>query len=406
MSNTIELVKVDARGAKRRCQLSLEGTTVVTAAGPDGKPLKSVSKPFADESTAARAYDKALRAKLRDGFAFVRDPATAGVGDVVLRAFASSAGAGFLLDLSPDGRFAATVGSATGLSSYWVELVDVATGARRTVLERSAAPRQGFVHAVLFDASAAALYLAENETTLRLDLATGAVTPVAGYREDAATRFNPFVVRPHFDRARERLVVFDAGDRVRVLDAAGAAVFELDVGSPTTECRAAGISPSGKLLALYRVSRGRVYGHADAMHDDTNLVEVWDVDAGTLRTTIALADKLSAVGVDPADGSLLVTREYAQGPVAYDLATGAEQWRFDDPWRTDRLAEAHAWEFSPDGSLLAVGRASTALYDAATRTEIPLAEPGGYQVPRVRFSADGALLASAEHGACVVRRVR
>jgi hypothetical protein len=62
-------------------------------------------------------------------------------------------------------------------------------------------------------------------------------------------------------------------------------VLEVDLGSATTECRAAGISPSGKLLALYRVSRGLVYSHADAMHDDTNVVEAgWRREKSGERT--------------------------------------------------------------------------------------------------------------------------
>ena len=73
-------------------------------------------------------------------------------------------------------------------------------------------------------------------------------------------------VRPSQDAARRRLVVFDEGSVVRVLDERGRTVAQVPTASPTTVCRAGAISPSGRLLALYRVSRDLVYGQADARH--------------------------------------------------------------------------------------------------------------------------------------------
>jgi hypothetical protein len=403
---SIELVKVGAKGAVRLCRLSIEGLDLVTAAGAAGKPLKVTTRAFADAQAVRIAYEKARREKLRDGFARVNDRERARPGEVVLEAFASSAGSGVLLDLSPDGRFAVTVGSTPKLTAFWVEIIEVATGARRIVYEGSAGTRQGFVHTVLFDATGASVYLAVCDDTLRIDLATGVATTLVAIRDFHTPQFNPHVLRPHLDGARERLVVFDAGMVVRVLDREGRSLLDVSNVAPTSEVRAARISPSGRLLALYRVSRWLIYGHEDARRDTTSLVEVWDIDAGVVKATIPCKEKLDAVSLDPADELLVVSWDYAQGPVAHDLATGEERWRFADPWRTDRLADAYCWAYSPDGSLLAVGRGSTCLHEAATRAEIPLAEAGSGQTARVVFSADGSLLASAEGGCCVVRRVR
>jgi hypothetical protein len=402
----IELVKTSPKGAPRRCRLAVVGADLVTETGPVGKPAKATTKPFASEQEARRAWDKAVRDKLRDDFAFVRPLEETPLGGVVLAAFASGAGAGTLVDLSPDGRSAVTLGSDARLAGYHVEVIDVATGARRRVFEHTNPATQNFVTAVFFDATGGAVYLAPRDETVRLDLATGAAVRVAGYRESVDARFNAFVVRPHTDRARRRFVVFDVGTYVRVLDRDDRALFSACLASPTTECRAARISPSGRLLALYRVSRGTAYGHEDAKHDDTSVVEVWDVDAGALRTSLPMPTQVDEVGFTPDDDALLVTEYYARGPVAYDLATGEERWRLNDPNRPSELASCHAWEYSPDGSLLAVGHGATGLYEAATRAPVPLEPAGMYRTPMVRFSDDGRLLASAEGGLCVVRRMR
>lgn len=399
-------MKHSAKGAPRVWQAEVQGSSLVTASGTQGKSLKSSTKSFTTSQEALNEHDKAVRAKLRDGYAYVRDARAVQPGEVVLHAFASGGGSGFIIDLSRDGRTALTVGSNSGLSEVWFELIDVATGARTTVHEISSPKRQAFVHTALFDATGGAIYYAHNEATVRFDLASKTVAVLADYTEGRSANFNSHVVHPHFDEARARLVVFDSGSLVRVLDSSHAIVFETSTDARTTECRGAAISPSGKRLAVYRVSRGVVYSHADAGHDRTCEVEVWDVDSGKLLATLPLPAQIDELGIDARDELLLVSRHYARGPVAYDLRTGEERWAFrsadgphDDPM-------AHAWAYSPDGSMLAVGRGGAFLYDSATRAEIPLGGPLAHRTPVVRFSADGSLLAAAEDANCVVRRVR
>lgn len=401
---SIELVKPSANGG-RLCRLSVVGNDLVTESGAAGKALNASVKSFSTAQEARAAWDKAFHSKLRDDFAVVRPIAETPVGSVVLCAFASGAGAGTLLDLSPDGRFAVTVCSDAKLTRYQVEVIEVASGARRCVFEHTDPTTQNFVHAVFFDATGGSIYLAPRGETLRIDLATGAAARIAGYNEYADARFNPHVLRPHADQRRQRFVVFDVGTHVRVLDRADRVLLSVCAEAPSLECRAARISPSGRLLAIYRASRD-IHDPQRDTRNITSVVDVWDVDAGALRTSLSMRAAVDAVGFSPDDTALLVTEYYAMGPIAYDLATGVERWRLVDDARPDELARSHAWDFSPDGKLLAVGHGVTVLYDAATRARIPLEAAGLYRTPAVRFSADGGLLASAEHNLGVVRRVR
>jgi hypothetical protein len=226
---------------------------------------------------------------------------------------------------------------------------------------------------------------------------------VAGYIQFRTANFNPYVVRPTLDAARRRLVVFDEGDVVRVLEG-GRVVLEVSTASKTLECRGGGISPSGRLLALYRVSRGIVYAHQDALHDTTNEVEVWDIEQGKPRMKLPVDGQLEQVGFDTTDEHLIVIDDYS-GPAAYALSSGQEVWRFGGIDRFNSSATCYSWAFSPDGSLLAVGRDGLFLYDAVSRKPIPVPEPGGDKVERVFFSGDGRLLASDCFGTAVVRKV-
>ncbi len=404
-ASQIELVKVTPKGT-RVCRLSVDGCDFITESGNAGKALKAAKKSLATEQAARDAWRKSVHAKLRDDFALVRPVSETPIGGVTLCAFASGAGAGTIGDLSADGRFGVTVGSDAKLTAFHVEVIEVSTGARRRVFERSGLTRQGFVQTVFFDADGTALYLAQMEETLRIDLATGEAKRVADYSQHSTARFNPFVVRPHTDRSRGRLVVFDAGTFVRVLDRDHRALLSVSTEAHLTECRAARISPSGKLLAVYRVSRGTVYGHDDAKHDATSVVDVWDVDSGALRTSLPMPNQIDAVGFTPDDSTLLVTGYYSRGPIAYDLATGEERWRLCDPHSPDGLRHSHSWDFSPDATLMAVGHYMAALYDASTRAPIALEPAGDFRAPVVRFSNDGALLGSVEGGLFVVRRVK
>jgi hypothetical protein len=354
---------------------------------------KVTSKKLADADAARLEFAKAVRKKLRADYAVVSDSRERGA--TVLEAFAPGGGGGAVLDLSPDGRFVATV-TITSESMFGakIEMVEVATGARHIVAEEPGGTRQQFVHTVLFDRDATALYYLLNDKLMRVDIASGEKTEIA-HGEHA----NPFCVQPCFDGERRRLAVCDRDGTLRVLED-GKCLVEVRTKSRTTECRAIGISPSGRLLAVYVASRGIIYNHADAKDDTTNEIQIWDVEAGVLWETVTVPRQIDDVGFTAGDDALLVTWHYALGPVALEIPTGRELWRHVDRWQGEDT-RAHGWAYSHDGKMLAITGARLAVLDARTRE--PLAdftELAGASCPM--FSRDGRLLATAARGTALV----
>lgn len=381
----------------KRVRLRVAGTQLEqTSWTATGKP-KVTSKAFDNEESAREAFRKAVRKKLREDYVHRARPEA--FGDVILEAFAPGGGGGPVLDLSLDGRFLATA-SITSSSDFGakLEVVEVATGARRVVVDEPAGVTQYFLHAALFDRAGTGLYYALRDDLWHVELASLERRVVVR----GASPFNSHVLRPSFDRERRRLVTFAEQAIVRVLDERGATLLEVSTASPTTECRAAAISPSGRLLALYIVNRHLVYGHADAAHDTTNEVQIWDIEAGVRWETVVVTDKLHRIGLAPGDDLLLVTHDYSHGPLALEIPSGTERWRLTDPTDPAQLALTNAWAFSPDGKLLACcGAQRLSLYDATTLEPIELpVRYGGTGCPV--FSADGMLLAAQIHGTAVV----
>ncbi|NVB83630.1 MAG: WD40 repeat domain-containing protein, partial [Kofleriaceae bacterium] len=207
---------------------------------------------------------------------------------------------------------------------------------------------------------------------------------------------NQHVVKPLFDRERRRLVVFD-DHVVRVLDAdtlsatTPRSLLDVPVAN-APECRAAGLSPSGRRLAVYE------------QQDDGGRVTVYDVDRGVQRAALDLPTKLDDITPLDDDETLVASLDYGQGPVAIDLATGKRRWQFDGE-RDDRLATAYDWAWSPDSMRFAVGRERPTLYSWPARESIELAETGYYRAKCMVFSADGTRLAASCDGTNVVYRI-
>ncbi len=402
---TVRIKELVLAGQKARfITLRAEGAVLTKrtwTAGAETK-AKETSKTCATAAACRSEFDKAVRAKQREFYATVRPHAAA--GQVVHESFAPGGGGGAVLDLAPDGRSLLTA-SITSESSFGskLHLIDVATGARTIVAEHPGGDRQQFLLAALFDYTGRNVFYTLNAETWWLALDTGERTRLSA--GDPA-RLNPHVVRPFFDRDRTRLVVFAENGGVRVLDRARSIVAEVSTVSPTTECRAAALSPSGRLLALYIVSRGRLYGHEDAKHDTSSFVQIWDLDESRLVRTLPFAEKLDQLHFSPGEDDLIVTWDYRQGPVGIDLATGEERWRFEASPPTDRLATAYCIARSPDGTLLAVGRNELCLYRNGSKEPLELEETGVWgEVGRVIFSADGSLVAFTQSGSAFVRRV-
>ncbi|MFF7244075.1 WD40 repeat domain-containing protein [Embleya sp. NPDC008237] len=396
----VTLVLPDSAGPKYR-RFGVSGAEFVRAAWSGNGKARETRKEFTDPAAAVvalrREADKALRA------GFVR---LGGAEDpVALEFMPPGKTSSRALDLHPDGH---TVLIAYGGA---IRLVDVATGVRRTVHAVPTAERLTGIDSVLFDATGTAVVYTVGGATRRLDLTTLHEEQLACYRQFEDALFNPYTVQPSWDAARRRLVVFDAGDRVRVLDAAGTQVFEVSTQSATTECRGAALSPSGRLLAVWRVSRGVVYGHRDATDDPTNEVEVWDVETGRPTARVPLAWEIGDLGFDPSETLLLVNQRRVNGPFALSIDTGEPAWHFTNPHHPNGWATCYAWAYSPDGGRIAIGGHRTGalhVYDANLREASSRPLPGydDQRVRRLAFSTDGTLLATGgDFGRVFVRRV-
>lgn len=383
-------------GAKpKRVRLRVVKAALETTTWSSKGVAKVAKKTFSSARAAADAFRKALRGKLRDDYVYLGEPHTR--GDVILEAFAPGGGGGAVLDMSLDGRFIVTA-SITKESNFGskLEIVEVATGARQIIVDERGGKNQCFLHAARFDREAKAVYFVLNDDTFRVELGTAKRKLLA-----TGTGFNPFVVQPSFDRERRRLAIC-AKHAIRVLDENGAKLLDVPTKSKLTECRAARISPSGRLLAVYIASRGIIYDHEDAKHDTTNEVQIWDIEAGVLWETVTVAEKVHDVGLTPDDNALVVTWDYAQGPIGLEIPSGRALWRFVAPDSTRELGRAYAWTYSPDGKLIAIAGDTLKLYDAKTRkVALELHERFG-RVDCVTFSSDGRRLAASIDGTAVV----
>jgi hypothetical protein len=383
----------------RHWRARLDGAKLVQTTWADGGRSKETVRALASAAAAAAELDKLERRRFADGYARVHDFDAVPPGGAVFECYGP-----VLHDLSADGT-ALALARYGAAKDRWcrVERVEMRTGARRVVFQEPAsAPVGPYVHAALFDPAGESLVVLLNTHTFRVDLRTGAREPLAGYEEFRTARFNPHVVRPSQGAERRRLVVFDSGDIVRVVEG-GRALLEVSTASPTAECRGARVSPSGRLLAVYRVSRGVVYNHPDARADTTNEVEVWDVDARRTLTKIAMPEPVGQVGFDPADEHLIVSFG-CYGPVAYSLTSGEKVWQYGGP---DRPLDSicFGWSFSPDGSLLAAGRGhEICLYRGKGRAPVSYPNAGAYRAERIVFSGDGRVFAAERLLNVVVRK--
>ncbi|MHA5054778.1 WD40 repeat domain-containing protein [Streptomyces sp. SD15] len=368
--------------------------------GTAGTPRQS-SKDHGSPEEARYALAKEGRKRMHDGFVLLRDPAEVAFGEPVLVCAAPNRCSSQALDLHPEGH---TVVVGTTLKEAYgaeIHLIDVRTGIRQLVHTEPPGAKQTFLHTVRFDADGRGVVYALNGQTRHLDLDTGTSRTLASYEQYQTANFNPFCVQPSWDRARRRLLVFDTGNRVRVLDDAGESLLDLDVARRPT-CRAGALSPSGRLLVL-----------AFDMHD----IEVWDVDSGRQVhrhrfpfpfDRSAAGCGVDSLGFDPTERYLIANGGYAEGPCSMALDTGKLEWTVPDPYRTDRWGTCYGWDFSPDGSQLAIGdRGMACLRDAATGAKAPVQPPftGTGRTYRVVFSDAGDLLAcGGDSGSIVVLR--
>lgn len=397
----ITLTKPAARGAPRVYHVHRDKASLVTRTSAGSKAPAEAKKSLKTPEEAAREFFKVVKTKLRDGYALLRGREGAPRGAVVFAGFASGGGGGAVLDASPDGRYALTAGHSGAPREVWVETIDLSTGERKTVFEASH-PSQIFLHSAHFELDEGRILISVGDDIISAPLGGGKPDVVGTYKNATGQPhpFNPHVLRPQVSADRSRLVLFDERLRVRVVDARRKALLEAPMAHRTTECRAVGLSPSGKRLALFRVSRGIVYNHDDARKDTTCEVDIWDVDQGKMLDTLPVAQQVAQLGFDADDRLLFATLDHNRGPVAHDLKTKKIAFKFEDKNQEDGLDHVNDFASSPDGSLLAVASHTTRLFDARTRAPVEL-EPFSYRADIVAF-ARGQLV-SFEDGMCVAR---
>lgn len=376
----------------KKVELALTGETISTITWNAKGAAKTTSKTLASPQLAAREFEKAVRKKLRDDYVVLGVP---NPGAIILEAFAAGGGGGAILDLSRDGRFIVTA-SMTKEASFGIkiELVEVATGLRTIIVEEPSGIRQNFLHAVMFDRDGKGLYFVLCDVTEYVDIATKQRTRIT-----KAAKIDSYVVQPSFDAERRRLLVID-GYVVRVLDEKRETLCEIDTTHASTECRGAAISPSGRYLALYIASRGVTYNHEDARSDTTNLVNIYDVETGSLWETITVDRKISALGLSPDEKELVVSWYYADGPAGLTIPSGEETWSAGDTNRD--------WAFSPDGTLLALSgeRQPRVLTFPGREPAVELSAITDFgRCERVVISADGKRLAAWQGGTAYVMSV-
>ncbi len=391
----------------------VDGSSVVSTTTIGGK-AKETTRAYASPAEAEAEREKIERKKLREGWVHRNDAAD--IGDICFVAYAGSGGGGAVVDLDRNGDRVVRVTCNSQLTSHRIDVVDVQDG-RFTTLVDGATASQAFVHRALLDARGGLYYTLNDEVWHQAPSSAGDRPPprkISGFFAGAVgNQFNPHVVRPAFDAARRRLMLFDAGLRVRVVDVERdeRSLCTIDTGTgasgrSTVEVRAAALSASGELLALYRPSRVLIYGHDDARDDDTHVIDVHAVDGGALlhRIAVPVEERVAVVAFDAEDRGLVVAYDnFGSGGVVVGLGfDGAEQWRLPSVRGREY---AYACAVSPDGTMLAVGRTQPQLYATPTKAPLPLASVRAYRVQDLRFSADSRRLAVATDLVTTVFRV-
>lgn len=358
-----------------------------------------------DDRGAKQAFEKARNRKMREGFCHRADVDSAVRGDIVLEFLGVDNYSGNAFDLSPDDRRLAFGRMRDNAYGYEIFVMDLATGHRRLVREVTHQPHQTFLFTVFFHPDGRRIIYVINGQTILLDPDTGQEEILAEYNALVSPNFNQHMLKQVRSRDRRRLVLFDTGNRIKVVDTELATVSEMVAPKSDFECQSAALSPTGELLAL-SLSKGKD-------HDETNPVvttlEIWDVGTGRLRQRITAENRVSRLGFDPT-GQLLISSGYhSSGLDAFDIETGSPVWHFPDPQPAGEPAYCFDWDYTPGCTELAIGGwGSSQIFEAETWKQDPAF---GYAWPLpgeqnrihgVQFSSDGRLLVTGGQAGRVV----
>ncbi|HEX4816254.1 MAG TPA: hypothetical protein VFV66_26225 [Nonomuraea sp.] len=353
-----------------------------------GKP-QGRTKSFDHGHAARGAMEKVVSEKMRDGYALLRDLATAEPGELVAQCATPEKNGVVTFALHPDGH---TVAVARRFPDHlrrpgWeVQTVDLLTGARKVVYTEAHQYTQIVNMAFEPDGS----HLTFTVFTTR----TGHVSYTTALATGHVQRLPH--IRLGWDSTRQRMLVSD-DDVVRVLGPDGTSCLDLPTGEPFRAGKAT-LSSSGRLVGL-------------ANHPDSDVeygLEIWDVDAG--RRVLATPFPLPA-GFEGSrwfdmlmfDGSeRILVASGTSGCFGVSVESGALCWAIEG--ERGEYESFNDVALSPDGTLLAgvLCRGPVIVYDVATgqpltpRFEVP-GQDGTAWYQTVGFSADGRFLAVGDY---------
>lgn len=379
----------------KHCFVVSKKTAVTTWSGSDLAKLKESTKKAKSSDDARGEHDKQLRKKIKGGFCYLRHgEATRGACLALMQLNTPHA------SLSSDGRTIAYGKVTRDEKCAELYVADVDTG-RRQLVHGQRADRQHFVHMVDFDDRDRIHWMVNHATSRVVDSKAKLLANIEDKRREEL--FNPFVSRSEIDAAGRRILTFHK-DGFRVHEG-GKIIFNHPVKRGKCEYRYAGLSPSGRLVAICYASRYVIYSHEDAKGDKTSEIQIFDVDSGKLEARVpmpAKSEMFLRVGVSP-DDSQVVIADY-RNVFALDIASGKKAWTR----KNTRL-----WAYSPNGDLLAVADrgCQVDLLDARTRRKVasfgkdgPWASPHSdfHTTDRLTFCRDGSRLLQINGGQAYV----
>jgi hypothetical protein len=367
---------------------------VVTESGVEGKPLKATTKSCKDEWEADRLVEKTLSPKLLQGYTHVRPLDEVEDGAVFFAARPPGAGSGEAFDVDPSGRVA-FLASGRGDPRASVAWVDLRTGVTTARPMNASKYTQLYAHGAFVSADGRRGFYALNDLVYEQVADTGAERELSSIRGEP---MNSHCVQPDIDQARGRLLVADKKSTLCVLDLASMKdLCRVTVGTAVAECRAIGLSPSGKLFAAYVTSS---LARDESARNDTNEVLVFRADDGKPVAKVPVTGDVRRLSVAWDDAGLWVDTEYGSQMQLLDFK-GKEKAALPE------ASGRGGWTYSFDGKHFAssVGACKVELFDTSTWKRVGEVAITPGMPGRLVLSPDGRSLFIGGNGLVEGRRM-